>query len=157
MVEPCGFTASKSKVRTILELTHSEGVVAEQRVDNRRLDFVTVGGSRIKPSRVVVSLCSTIVTFTWMVTLEWTSTLLELTHSEGVVAEQRVDNRRLDFVTVGGSRIKPSRVVVSLCSTIVTFTWTVTLEWTSTLLGGWGGGGSAIPSTASCHKASMPA
>lgn len=76
MVEPCGFTASKSKVRTILELTHSEGVVAEQRVDNRRLEFVTVGGSRIKPSRVVVSLCSTIVTFTWMVTLEWTSTLL---------------------------------------------------------------------------------
>ena len=101
MVGPCGFTASKSKVRTILELTHSEGVVAEQRADNRRLDFVTVGGSRIKPSRVVVSLCSTIVTFTWMVTLEWTSTLL------------------------GG--------------------------------GGGGGVGSAIPSTASCHKASMPA
>ena len=99
MVEPCGFTASKSKVRTILELTHSEGVVAEQRVDNRRLEFVTVGGSRIKPSRVVVSLCSTIVTFTWM----------------------------------------------------------VTLEWTSTLLGGGGGVGSAIPSTASCHKGSMPA
>ena len=65
MVGPCGFTASKSKVRTILELTHSEGVVAEQRVDNGRLDFVTVGGSGIKPSRVVCFALLHYIIFTY--------------------------------------------------------------------------------------------